>query len=498
MPAIPAYRPLRARTLPVLLFLGLVACQQPSPVVQQAPQRRELTVLYTNDEHGWMEGMQPGQGAAGLYRLWQEREGYHPDGPFLVLSGGDNWTGPAISTWVEGQSMVEVMNAMHYDASAVGNHEFDFGLEALAGRLREAEFPYLSANTRWRDDGRVPTDLGILPFTLSQVNGLTVGIIGLTTTSTPRTTNPRHVARLRFDDYEQALRATVPELAAADPDLLMVIAHVCMAALEPLAERVADLGIALMGGGHCNESVAKQVGKTVLLGGGYHFTAYAKAKLLVDTAANVPVEVHYEVVDNASASQDPSIAARVGAWQDQFRGILAREIAWSSAQLEPREEQLRQAIIDSWLVWDPAADIAITNVGGLRAPLPAGVVTLNDVVNMMPFENNIVAVRVPGSAVRRALAEGGRPIVAGLTREGDDWRLTGTGEPLAESATYRVLINSFMYDGGDNFQALREADPVGFDTGIHYRQPFVELLEGLRSGPDNPLELADLLEATAP
>jgi 2',3'-cyclic-nucleotide 2'-phosphodiesterase (5'-nucleotidase family) len=491
--------PAGLRQFSLLLLLALAgACQAPSSPDADTAGLRELTVLYTNDEHGWMEGMQPGQGAAGLYRLWQEREGYHPDGPFLVLSGGDNWTGPAVSTWVEGQSMVEVMNAMHYDASAVGNHEFDFGLEALAGRLREAEFPYLSANTRWRDDGRVPTDLGILPFTLSQVNGLTVGIIGLTTTSTPRTTNPRHVARLQFDDYEQALRATVPELVAAEPDLLIVIAHVCMAALEPLAERVADLGIALMGGGHCNESIAKRVGNTVLLGGGYHFTAYAKARLLVDSAGGGPVNVHYEVVDNVPASQDPAIAARVGAWQDQFRDILAREIAWSGEQLEPVEEPVRQAIIESWLVWDPAADIAITNAGGLRAPLPAGVVTFNDVVNMMPFESNIVAVQVPGSAVRRALAEGGRPIVAGLGREGDDWLFTGTGEPLADAATYRVLINSFMYDGGDNFQALREADPDGFDTGIHYREPFVELLESLQSGPDKPLVLADLLEAIAP
>ena len=77
---------------------------------------REITVLYTNDEHGWMEGLSPGRGAANLYQLWEEEEGFSQDGSFLVLSGGDNFTGPAISTWTQGESMVEVMNAMSYEA----------------------------------------------------------------------------------------------------------------------------------------------------------------------------------------------------------------------------------------------------------------------------------------------------------------------------------------------------------------------------------------------
>ncbi|HJX40374.1 MAG TPA: hypothetical protein VJ345_02840, partial [Anaerolineales bacterium] len=59
---------------------------------------RQLTILYTNDEHGWMEPYQETAGAAGVARLWREREDVTADGPFLVLSGGDMWTGPALST----------------------------------------------------------------------------------------------------------------------------------------------------------------------------------------------------------------------------------------------------------------------------------------------------------------------------------------------------------------------------------------------------------------
>ena len=74
-----------------------------------------------------------------MISVWQDDLGYAPGGTFLVLSGGDMWTGPAISTWFQGQSMVEVMNAMDYDAAAVGNHEFDFGLEALRKRVSVME-----------------------------------------------------------------------------------------------------------------------------------------------------------------------------------------------------------------------------------------------------------------------------------------------------------------------------------------------------------------------
>ena len=82
---------------------------------------RQLTILYTNDEHGWMEGVREGLGAANLVGMWRNQFGYEPGlDSYLLLSGGDMWTGPAISTWFEGEGMVEVMNQMGYSAAAVG------------------------------------------------------------------------------------------------------------------------------------------------------------------------------------------------------------------------------------------------------------------------------------------------------------------------------------------------------------------------------------------
>ena len=454
---------------------------------QSANKFRELTIIYTNDEHGWMEGMEPHQSAAHLFQLWREREGYYPEGPFLVLSGGDNWTGPAISTWSEGRSMVEVMNAMQYDASAVGNHEFDFGLDVIKARAEEADFPYLSANTRWRSNGLTPTDLGILPYTVTTVNDIRVGIVGLTTLDTPTATNPDNVRELDFLGYERALRETLPALEAEDTDINLVIAHVCQEPLEQLIYRTQDLDIALFGAGHCNELIAREVQGTVLLGGGFHFTAYATATFSIDLITSQIRNLSLGVRSNVQSVPDWSIASVVSRWAGQTEAILSEEIAFSARTIPRQEPALGQLIVGSWLLADSSADVAITNAGGIRTDLPAGKIDVGTLVAMMPFDNSIIALELDGHTIRRALETGARPIVGGLHRDGSDWILTRHNEPLDDDQIYRVLVNSFMYAGGDGYDMIAPANPDGFDTGINYRQPFQDWLKSRESSIDHPL-----------
>ena len=454
---------------------------------QSANKFRELTIIYTNDEHGWMEGMEPHQSAAHLFQLWREQEGYYPEGPFLVLSGGDNWTGPAISTWSEGRSMVEAMNAMQYDASAVGNHEFDFGLDVIKARAEEADFPYLSANTRWRSNGLTPTDLGILPYTVTTVNDIRVGIVGLTTLDTPTATNPDNVRELDFLSYERALRETLPALEAEDTDINLVIAHVCQEPLEQLIYRTQDLDIALFGAGHCNELIAREVQGTVLLGGGFHFTAYATAAFSIDLITSEVRNLSHSARSNVGSVPDRSIASIVSSWARQTEAILSEEIAFSARTLPRQEPALGQLIVGSWLLADSSADVAITNAGGIRTDLPAGKIDVGTLVSMMPFDNSIIALDLDGNTIRRALEAGARPIVAGLHRVGSDWILTKHNEPLDDGQIYRVLVNSFMYAGGDEYDMVARANPDGFDTGINYRQPFQDWLKSRESSADNPL-----------
>ena len=442
-----------------------------------------LTVLYTNDEHGWMEGMEESQGAANIYSLWQEQEGYQADGDFLLLSGGDNWTGPAVSTWTAGESMVDVMNTMQYDASAVGNHEFDFGLAALRQRASEAEYPYLSANIMNRASGAHASELGILPYTIKSVAGLQVGIIGLTTTETPSSTNPNNVQSLVFADYESSLRTTVPALQAEGIDLLFVISHVCVAELDPLIRSTQDLGIDLVGAGHCNELVARRIGNTVLLGGGFHFTSYAKATFTIDPIRKRPSRVNYTTNSNIDVADDAEISQLIAQWTAQTEEFLSEVIAHTDRSYRRADGTLYQSIIDSWLWHDPSADIAITNAGGIRIDMPEGDIDLGTVVAMLPFDNTIFALELSGATISNVIEQGNRPVVAGLQRRSGNWVLTKSGQPLEAEQRYRVLVNSFMYAGG------AEEDAQGFDTGINYRQPFQDWLKAQGSDSDNPLDL---------
>ena len=104
--------------------------------------------------------------------------------------------------------------------------------------------------------GAVPIDSGVQPYTVVERNGVRIGIIGLTTTTTPQTTAPYNVEPFDFIDYETALREIVPQIQAEDIDLIVVPAHLCERELVQLVPSAVELGVHLLGGGHCNEPVA--------------------------------------------------------------------------------------------------------------------------------------------------------------------------------------------------------------------------------------------------
>lgn len=471
----------------LLITLFLAACQQHELALDSSVGIRELTVLYSNDEHGWMEGREASTGAANLLGLWRQKEGYREDGPFLLLSGGDHWTGPAISTWFEGEGMVEVMNAMGYDATAIGNHEFDFGLDNLEQRIAQADYPYLAANIQWTANEAPPRDLGILASSVITVNGLRVAVIGLSTINTPSTTNPVNVAELTFLDYEPVLRKTAQQLRASDVQLTFVVAHVCMSALRPLADAVADLNISLMGGGHCNELVAEKVGDTILLESNGHFRTYARAHFKYDVNTDRLLTSNFSVEGNEYGISDPVVEQIISKWQAATESELSVVLGFNARELQATDDRLQRVVVESWLQMDSGADIAINNRLALRSPLPRGELTLADVVGLLPFENTIVAVELNGTEVLEVIAAGQNPFIAGLIRTENDWLLRKTGRLLDSAETYRVLVNSFMYEGGAGYGSIAEFDDAGFDTEIHYRQPLVEWLSTQSSSADRPL-----------
>jgi 2',3'-cyclic-nucleotide 2'-phosphodiesterase (5'-nucleotidase family) len=461
----------------------------PETAVSDTETIREIIILYTNDEHGWMAGQEEGAGAANLMGLWRTAEQYQPDGNFLLLSGGDMWTGPAISTWFRGQSMAEVMNGMGYDAAAIGNHEFDFGLEALQTRAAESDFPFLSANIRYKSDGTTLEDLGIRPYVIVTINNIQVGIIGLTTTRTPRTTNPVYDADFDCMEYEVALRDVVPLVKAEGAEMIVVPGHICRDELELLAKTASDLGIHLLGGGHCNELFASEINEIVLLEGGNALASYAYATFMFDTASDTVVSVDYGVQYNSGGTADPAIDSIVMRWQEEADAELNRIIGYSEQGLARRSEGMQALITEAWLWAYPAADVAITNLGGMRADLPPGEITLADVVGVMPFENVIVELQLTGDQLHEMLGQDSAA-AGGVYRDNLRWYLKSTGAELDPDAFYTVLVNDFMYAGGDEYARLAIYDPDGYNTAINWRQPVIDWIMAQGSSPENPIDPA--------
>jgi 2',3'-cyclic-nucleotide 2'-phosphodiesterase (5'-nucleotidase family) len=133
--------------------------------------------------------------------------------------------------------------------------------------------------------------------------------------------------------------------------------------------------------------------------------------------------------------------------------------------------------------------VAITNLGGMRADLPIGDITLADVVGVMPFENVIVALLLTGEELDVMLGQDSAAI-GGVYRDNFRWYLKATEEALDPDGFYTVLVNDFMYAGGDDYAHLAVYDPDAYDTAINWRQPVIDWIIAQNSSPDNPIDAA--------
>lgn len=471
------------KIIPLCLLLIFIGCNEknsnPSGPNDGNGSIRELTIFYTNDEHGWLEPTSTHGGAAGMMGLWKEKNGYTEGGSYLILSGGDMWTGPAISTWTEGESMAEVMNAMNYSAAAIGNHEFDFKIKGLRERLAQSEFPFLSANIKDKTTGEIPDFAS--PYIIKKINGVSIGIIGLTTTTTPLTTFPDNVKDYDFINYETALKDVVPKAKQDGAELLIVIGHLCSPEINDLVPTASELGISIIGGGHCHKVVNYSLNNIIIIEAGCFMQYYAKIELIFDTEGDTIVNKTQTIVENSGGNPDPEIESIVGYWQTQVDAVLSEVIGYADKEIGRRTNAMFNMVTDSWLYSYPLADISCTNAGGIRQSIPAGNITLGTIVGVLPFENNIIELELTGSQI---IDVTNNLLVGGMTRNGDYKLADGT--PLEADKSYRVLTTDYLYARSDyNFFVY---DPEPYNTSIHYRQPVIDWIKSLNTSSSNPLD----------
>ncbi|MCX6154756.1 MAG: bifunctional UDP-sugar hydrolase/5'-nucleotidase [Candidatus Kapabacteria bacterium] len=442
----------------------------------------KISILYTSDEHGWIDSSFRNGGAASMMTEFKQKEGYDTNKAFLLISGGDNWTGPAISTITKGEATVETMNAMHYSLSALGNHEFDFGIENIKKNLSEASFPYLSANFRRKSDHKIPEF--VKPYIIKTIQGVKVGIIGLSNVATPGLTKPANVEGYEFLPYISVLTEYTPQLLRDSAEILIAIIHDCSKDIIELSALFKSLGYTFVGTGHCHSELNSTKDGVAFIEPTSNFMKYARVDIDFDKSTKKVISLKEKIEPNTKIAPDADVKKVINKWRDITSKETDVSIGYTKNGIQIDNDILGNLVVDSWLAAFPEAQISMSNRHGIRQIIPVGNITLASIMGVLPFENEIYIVKLTGEQIIDNI-KCCKPYVGGLVARNGFW--LANGEKLDRNKVYKVVITDYIYSNGDKFK-FKGQDSQPFMTGINFRQPLIDLIKTLKTSPDNPLD----------
>jgi len=425
-------------------------------------------VVGTNDLHG---AILPTEGRGGLALL----DGFVRNlraqravdgGAVLLLDAGDLFQGSLESNLAEGAVVVSAYNAIGYAASAIGNHEFDFGPAgdavtpeasdgdprgALKARAVEARFPFLAANILDESTHRPVQWPNVRPSTIVKVAGVRVGVVGLTTAEALRATMPANTRGLAMAALVPTLTTEAARLRQSGATIVVATAHAggkCDAFDNPTDlsscspdEEIFSVARDLPSGlvdaivaGHRHEGIAHEVAGIPIIASYWRGRAFGRIDLLVDRATGrvqrhrifPPREVcaredpgSGECMDGSHSTGRPArYEGRPVVASEEIARVLAPAVARvrtlkerplnaeieDTLPLSSRDESPLGNLVADWMrAVVPTADAAITNGGGLRATLPAGRMTYGRLYELLPFDNREVLVQLSGAEFRRVI-----------------------------------------------------------------------------------------------
>ncbi|WP_159994775.1 bifunctional UDP-sugar hydrolase/5'-nucleotidase [Roseomonas sp. 18066] len=471
-----------------------------------------LGLLHLNDFHAKHDGLQAGGAACrdgapclgGSARLASaldllEAEAAAARRPVLRLDAGDQFTGSLFHTAHHGAAEAAVQRATGTQAMALGNHEFDGGPARLAAYAGMVPFPLLSANL---DASAEPLLAGLVRghavFTLGSVR---IGVIGLTTETTPEASSPGPT--LRFTEAAAAAERSIAAIRAEGPAVILLLSHLGLAADRALAARLP--GVDVIVGGHSHTLLADLPGaqgpSPTLIEGPDRLVRIVQAGAFGRWAGRLDLELGADgrvlghggrvLPVTPELPEAPRVAAIVENYRLPLAALRAQAVgraaeALSNAGCRVAECRLGSLVAEAMLAAAPGAEIALTNAGGLRAGLPAGAISLGEVLEVLPFGNTLARLTLRGGDLRAALeiglsrveqGGGGFPQVAGLRLRFDPaapagQRLrevlvaeNGGFHPLDDARAYRLVTNDFNRRGGDGYAPFRDAALEAYDNG---------------------------------
>lgn len=439
----------------------------------------KITVIHTNDVHSRV-GVEPY--VAGLVN---EKKAAGEN--VLVLSAGDVLHGQPLATLSRGRNIVDIMNAVGYDAMVPGNHDFNYGFDRLKMLQNRMNFPVLGANVK-TVNGRD----ALTPYVIKEVGGVKVGIFGLATPETKTKTNPKNVADIDFKYPVSVARETVRTLKSQGCKVVIALTHLGDDEETWKEERSAAVaqieGIDLIIDGHSHSvwENGLDVNGVLLAQTGSYGENIGVVELKVSggkvrskTASLMPVPTAEK--PNPALTEDAKVKSLIARLEKANQAITAEVIGKTPVLLQGEREFVRTQetnlgnLITDAMRHASGADIALTNGGGIRASIPAGDITKGDVLTVLPFGNYVVTKNMSGKAIKEALEHGltaypetagGFPHVSGIKFTFNPSAAPGNrvtsitlsnGQPLNPDKFYTLATNDFMAAGGDGYTMIGES-----------------------------------------
>jgi 5'-nucleotidase len=484
-----------------------------------------LTIIHTNDIHGRIDQFlevgsrcTPADAAenrcvGGVARratiIKQVRaEG----GNVLLLDGGDQFQGTLFYTKYKGEEAATFMNMLGYDAMAVGNHEFDDGPANLARFIEMVNFPVLSANIDATDDpdlaGRIP------PYTVVEVGGTQIGVVGITTEETSILSSPG--AHVKFLNIERTVQAAVDELTVQGIQIIIAVSHAGYAREQQVARAVRGIDVIVGGHSHTLLSntdpaalgpyptvIKSPDGSPVLVVTDFQWGInLGRLDLTFDSQGVAQSWSGAPIHLGSSVAMDAEVQALVETFRAPLNELQQTIVGETTDLLDGDRASCRFGectmgdFVSDAILWSTASEgvqIVIINGGSFRSSIVQGDITLGNILEVLPFSNTISTFELSGQDVIAALENGvsrahsainegtGRyPQVAGLRYSWSPDKLPGerilrvevqnadgTFTPIDPKATYKIATNDFLRRGGDGYSVFAEKAKNAYDAGAN-------------------------------
>ncbi|HTS11986.1 MAG TPA: 5'-nucleotidase C-terminal domain-containing protein [Candidatus Limnocylindrales bacterium] len=499
-----------------------------------------ITLLSTTDIHGHIEpwdyyANKPADlGLAKIATLIKRARAEAPHA--LLLDCGDTTQGTPLAYYFAEKDTskpnptIAAFNLLHYDAMAVGNHEFNFGEKEMWKAKSESDFPWLAANIKQSYTSGVPH---IGSYIIKNIEGVRVGIVGFVTPGIPRWEIPGHYKGYEFEPIVAAAQRVIPEVRKR-VDLLVVIMHSGLdrdpqtgaSAPDQLENENAawelanDVpGIDVIFYGHTHREMPQLMVHGVLLSQARNWgqsLARADVEMSRDASGRWSVESKHSttIPVTADVPADPEIMKLAEPYQEATQKYLDTPIADSekemTGELARYQDDPLVDLIHKVQLEAGHADVSMATMFFPGVKIPAGPVTVRQATALYVYENTLYVVEMTGAQLKDALEHAASFFPAWPVPEGETIRLPGYNADCAEGVSYeidltqpvgqrirnlafhgkpldpaqklRVAINNYRYTGGGRY-SVYQGLPVVYRSPVEIRELLIDYLSRTKKIP---------------